>query len=66
VYLAKGTRDEGLDDRASVFVKQVDFVDDQQLYQLREGHIGSLSRDDIPFFRCGDNHLCLSDFPIGK
>ena len=64
MYLAKGTRDEGLDDRPSVFMKQVDFIDDQQLHELRKGHIGSLSRDDIPLFRCGYNHLGLSDLSI--
>lgn len=35
----------------------MDFVDDDEADELRVGAVPRLSRDDVPLFRGGDDHL---------
>lgn len=49
----------GLQNRASVIVEQVDFINDQEPDQLRVDAITALPRDDIPLLWGGHNDLGL-------
>ncbi|KAA6417717.1 MAG: hypothetical protein FRX49_12303 [Trebouxia sp. A1-2] len=47
--------------RASVVVKKVDLINDQQPHFLGVGPVTALTRDDVPLLRGGHNDLRLLD-----
>ena len=60
LHLADGARNNGLEDRPTIVVQQVDFVDDDQSDQLRVRAVAGLAGDDVPLFRRRDDDLCVS------
>mmetsp|Transcript_23496 Transcript_23496/g.66490 ORF Transcript_23496/g.66490 Transcript_23496/m.66490 type:complete len:350 (-) Transcript_23496:810-1859(-) len=75
-----GAADDGLQDGTAFLPKQVDFINHQQAYSLDEGLLTTTScvalarcrlqvalppsRNEIPFFWCADQDVCLFDRPL--
>lgn len=55
--LAHCTSHDGLNDRPTAVMQQVDLIDDEQAHELRVGAITTLTSDDVPLLGRGDNDL---------
>lgn len=57
-YLTQSSCHETLNDGATIVMQQVDFIDNQQLHNLGQGHVPcAFPGHHIPLFRGGHDHL---------
>lgn len=61
-----GIADQNFQDRSSLLVQKMDFVNDQQSDQIHQSTISCLPRHDIPFFRRADDDLGLLDLSLSS
>jgi len=40
-------------------MQQVDFIDDEKSNHLSQGNVSTLSSNNVPLLRCGNNDLSL-------